>query len=161
MSELSPSDAEKPHRDYGNLRELGFEPETLVANQTPRFTLEDMKAALFSSTFSNPKTLTVKLPQGRTVQVAITKVEPRYNVNSLKLERDKNSPATCYEYPDWYMEGWVVDGVATATAQGLRVRMFVYTGGDESPEPDDMYAQVIPTYSYSEGDIFYVSIPDD
>lgn len=160
MSESNSPSAEAPARD-SKLRELGFEPETLVANLTPRFTLEDIKAALFSTTYSNPKTLPVILPEGRRVQVAITKAEPRYNVNSLKLEADENRPVTCYEYPNWYLEGWVVDGIATATAQGLRVRMFVYTGGDDSPEPDDMYAQVIPTFSYSEGEVFNVFIPDD
>ncbi|MGR6971410.1 hypothetical protein ACU639_17785 [Streptomyces cynarae] len=160
MSAISSSDIGEPTRS-NELRKLGFQPETLVAHQKPRFTIEDIKAALFSTTYSNPKTLTVILPKGHTVQVAITKAEPHYNVNGLKLEADENSPATCYEYPDWYMEGWVVDGIATATAQGLRVRMFVYAHGDDSPEPDDMYAQVIPKYSYSEGEIFSVFIPDN
>lgn len=143
------------------LRELGFQPETLVAHQRPRFTLADVQAALFDTTYSDPKTVTVLLPKGRRVQVAITRAEPRYSLNGLKLEANENSPITSYEYPDWYMEGWVVDGIATATSQGLRVRMFAYACGDDSPELDDMFAQVIPTYSYSEGEVFYVSTPDD
>ncbi|MFJ2213483.1 hypothetical protein ACIQVO_13560 [Streptomyces sp. NPDC101062] len=132
-----------------------------MAQQKPRFTVEDLKAALFTTKYSDPTTLTVMLPKGKTVQVAISKVEPRYSVNRIKLEDDENSPVTSYEYPDWYVEGWVADGNATATSQGLRVRMFAFSCGDESPELDDMYAQIIPTYSYSEGEIFYVHIPHD
>ncbi|MFD4788332.1 hypothetical protein ACFWN1_14980 [Streptomyces sp. NPDC058459] len=151
---------EKPEREYGGrLRKLSFEPGTLAVHQKPRFTIEELKAALFSATYSNPKTVTVKLPQGGTVQVAITRAEPRYEVDKTG-EHPSDSPVIFHEYPDWYLEGWVVDGTATPSAQGLRVRMIAYSCG-ESPELDDMYAQVIPTYECSEGDVFAVSVSDD
>ncbi|MCX4742777.1 hypothetical protein [Streptomyces antibioticus] len=159
MSEPN-STAEPPQRDHDELRQLGFEGGTLVAQSKPRFTVDDLKAALFNTTYGSPKTIPVKLPRGRTVQVVITKAEPRYAPNALKMsDEDYKGPPTCYEYPDWYIEGWVADGIASFDAQGLRVRMFVYACGDDSPELDDMYAQVIPTYPM--GEIFYVTVSDD
>lgn len=151
MSEPISSGAEP--RRKNDLRNLGFEPGTVVADQTPSFTLEDLKTALFSSTYRDPKTLTVTLPEGRTVKVAVSMAEPRYSVT---LDDATHDAPTFYAYPDWYIEGWVDDGLATATAQGLRVRMYAYSGGDDSPELEDMYAQIIPTSSTTEGDVFCV-----
>ncbi|OCC09542.1 hypothetical protein [Streptomyces sp. PTY087I2] len=158
MSELISSDTGKPHRK-NDLRNLGFEPGTVVVDQRCGFTLDDLKTALFSSTYRDPKTLPVALPEGRTVKVAVSLAEPRYAVDLMTMDDDDyHGPVAFYPYPDWYIEGWVDDGIATATAQGLRVRMYVYYGGDRPDDSDlvEMYAQIIPTSGTTEGDIFCV-----
>jgi hypothetical protein len=168
MSEPASLKVHGPHRVYGSyLRDMGFEPGTLVTQSTPRFTIVDLKVALFNTRYNDLVTVPVTLVAGstvHTVQVVISKMEPRYSVNLLRQDAAEGTePDTFFEYPNWYLEGWIRDGLATHTSQGLRVRMYVTCFRDESPEFDDVYAQIIPNHSDSDltQHMFEVSVEDN
>ncbi len=125
---------------YDTMRDKGFEPGTVVLTSRPDFTAEDIKVSAFNTQFSNPKTITIKLYGLGTVQVAITTLRLAFQ------ESDNEEGPGYYETPDWYLEGWIVDGTSTYQSQRARVRAWAYSGDDpENPTLiEEVEAQLIP-----------------
>ncbi|WP_410623212.1 hypothetical protein [Amycolatopsis sp. cmx-8-4] len=128
--------------------EAGAEAGNVVFTSMPDFTVEDMKAAAFDTRHSNPKTIPVKLHRLGTVQVAITTLRLTFQ------ERDDEEVTGYYETPNWYLEGWIVDG--TSTHHDQRVRAYVYSDGpNETVMVEEVEAQVIPERPHPTAHIRY------
>lgn len=130
------------------LREKGFEPGTTLFTSRPAFTIEDMKASAFDTRYSNPKTIPVKLEHGIAVQVAVTVARTVFATNKMGDDH-LDQPTVYFEYPDWYLEGWIVEEGSSYGDQKRRVRAYVYSSGldDRDILVDEVIAQVIPTSS--------------
>lgn len=126
------------------LRRRGFEAGSVVLESLAGFTIDDMTASIVESRRSTPQTVPVALYGLGTAQVAVTGLrlvfnDEAYGVDSESSERD------FIEFPNWYFEGWIVDGDSTYLDQRVRVRGLAYPVGSPNPNAFDIVeAQIIP-----------------
>lgn len=122
-------------------RELGFKPGVVVVSSEPMFTAAELKAALFESTYSNPKTIPVKFDTNRVEHVAVDMVKAIHTKDEL------GTPGSYSETPELYVEGWY-------RSRDQRVRLVVvqsyFEGGVEAVDVQDI--------GKDEGVIYRVSV---
>ena len=82
------------------------------------FTFDDVKAALFESTYSNPKYLEFKLDDhGSTMRVAVEAVRAVYVTYESGLG--------CFKRPDWMIYGWLPKSGYDPHPDIVRVRCYL------------------------------------
>jgi hypothetical protein len=144
------------------MRARGFESGSIVYFATPKFTTDDMKAAVFMTKRSVPKTLPIQLSDTTMVNVAVSMVRPVFSEDECTMEslEEAGTPAkeTLYhENPDWYIEGWAVDAKANDGMQPLRVRAYVFSDNPRDEiRPGMIEAQIIPQNPDPFGQVGYV-----
>ena len=117
--------------NHGNpdmLTRAHFEPGQKVYTFYPEFELTDIKAAIFEGTYRDPKPLTIRMQHSGIVelQVIVKLVEQLYQPF---LEAPGQAPFTCYNEPDWYLEGWVQQSGFNPFEGPLHVRLYVLANG--------------------------------
>jgi hypothetical protein len=127
-------------RSSNELKAKGFEPGTPVyQNLQVRFTVTDLKERL-GSPYDAPRPIYVN-PDDEllgAMPVVITSMTAVYPL----LEGD---PLCCQQYPDWKLEGWVINSGFNPHQGLMRVRMYVFGGDRSNPEAlDDLMIQRIP-----------------
>lgn len=128
------------------LKGYGFKPGVVVSYSEPGFYVDDVKASLFDSTYTSPKTLQIKLSERHYVPVAIDLAR------AVEQEDDTVEPlpgiSLYYETRNWYAEGWI-------QSRSQRVRLYMTTDG---PSIDTIYIQFISDVVEDDGQIYYSSI---
>ncbi|NBM14979.1 hypothetical protein [Streptomyces sp. GC420] len=148
--------------DSDELRARGFESGSIVYFASPKFTTEDMMAAVFMTKRSAPKTLPIQLSDTAIVNVAVSMVRPVFSEDLATMQelKDEGTPAKepiYHENPDWYIEGWAVDMKANDGTQPLRVRAYVFSDNPlDEARPGIIEAQIIPQNPDPFGQIGYV-----
>lgn len=104
-------------REQTQLR--GFDPDVEEFEIFEFFTLEEAKNSLFSSTTWNPIPVYVKYESDSNDRIAVV-IDTARSVYG----------ADPMEYPDWYFEGWVLPSGFVPGMRFKRVRMFVFTLGE-------------------------------
>jgi hypothetical protein len=105
------------------------------------FTLDDVKAALFESTYSNPKYLVFKLDDENTMRVAVEAVRAVYSTYERGLG--------CFERPDWMIYGWLPKSGYDPHPDIVRVRC--YLQADRNGRFEGAEVQHVPTGDTSIG----------
>ncbi|MEU6757575.1 hypothetical protein [Streptomyces sp. NPDC046685] len=128
------------------LKGYGFKPGVVLSYSEPGFYVRDVKASLFESRYSTPKTISVKLSEPYRVPVVIDLAK----AVERKDEAAEVLPgiAVYYEDPDWYAEGWVQN-------RSQRVRLYMTTDG---PSVDGVYVQVISDEPEDDDLIYHATI---
>lgn len=135
------------------LRKQGFEAGSVVLDSRVDFTIGDMAASMFESRQSAPKTVPVRLYGIGTVQVAITILRAVFSDDSY-TDDITPSERDVIEFPNWYFEGWIVDGTSSYVDQRMRVRGYAWPVGSLDPQAIDLtQAQIIPMNPDPEGQI--------
>jgi hypothetical protein len=150
MSEENKPTVPRDQDDDTMLADARFEPGETAYLFWPDFTREDLKAALFQSSHDNPKTLTIRLnlpePIDASVEteMVVRRLDPIYIYETVEGRRQP-----CTPYPDWYIEGELVNETAYGPA-GTVVRIYVIDG-DKNEDYSDAYIQRIPESSDPNG----------
>ncbi|SCE05965.1 hypothetical protein [Streptomyces sp. DvalAA-19] len=119
---------------------------TVFETVFPEFSVDDLTAALFKSSYGAPKTLPIWF-EGAVAQVVVDKVEAVW----VQDAPEPPVPGETYAYhenPDWFVEGWVED-------RALRVRAYVMAGAAD--DISSIYIQRIPPTPDLEGHVNLVS----
>ncbi|MFE1887219.1 hypothetical protein [Streptomyces microflavus] len=85
------------------LVQAGFNPNEVAYMFTPQFTRDDIVAALFESTYSDPRTLDLrlKLPASMAADVSTGVLVEKFK--PIFIYEADGRP--CTDRPDWYIEG--------------------------------------------------------
>ncbi|WP_375384009.1 hypothetical protein [uncultured Microbacterium sp.] len=102
-----------------------------------RFTKEDAIRSLIESTYSAPRTVLIESDDGAVrLPVVLTSATAQYVPFAAHTG---DTPAGCYEQPDWRLEGWVVPSGFNPRQPPAHVRLFI-----PAPFDDTLLWQVIP-----------------
>lgn len=133
------SEDEWTRTESARLRRLRFEAGEPVYQFDIRFTLDDIAQVLLHSPHSQPKTLSIRLRGIGNLQVV---VESLHKVYQTGIIVDAQS-----QFPDLFLEGWVLDTATDYRTPTARVRMCLLLD-DAAATPDDFaegLIQRIPT----------------
>jgi hypothetical protein len=100
-----------------------FLPGVFTSACDVEFTIDDVKAALFESTYSNPKYLEFKLDDTNMMRVAVEAVRAVYTTY--------NEGLGCFETPDWMIYGWLPKSGYDPYPDIARVRCFLSMDQDD------------------------------
>lgn len=139
--------------EAAKLKEQGFESGEPIYTFSPDFTVEDIKASLFDSRYTNPKPLVVGLAEDVHLQVVASLVKPVYGA-LVTLPGSK--PLGCYEAPDWYVEGWLLKSGFDPYPEIVRVRMYLTVPSDGGDLGDVAHIQRIPDSPASDGEMYVI-----
>jgi hypothetical protein len=90
------------------------------------FTLEDAKASLFESTYSRLKPIYLESSDGvERLPVVLDLAQPMFVPAAVT---DSDTPAGCYEQPEWCFRGWVVPSGYSPSDRPARVWIWVAAG---------------------------------
>lgn len=111
-------------------RQLGLEAGETVYNFLPGFNLDEVKAALFGSTYSSPQTLEVKLGEGSpTLRVVVASVTAFYLPHAAHVG---DSPVGVHhDEPNYRIEGWLTKSGFDPYNEVVRVRIVLDWDGRE------------------------------
>jgi hypothetical protein len=129
--------------DERPVHERLFLPDVPTSVCDVEFTIDDVKAALFDSTYSDPNYLEFKLDDhGSTMRVAVEAVRAVYTTY--------NEGLGCFQTPDWMVYGWLPKSGYDPYPDIVRVRCFL------SMDKDDIHiseaeVQRVPTGDTSVG----------
>ncbi|MEU5046853.1 hypothetical protein [Streptomyces griseorubiginosus] len=155
MSEQGSSDTR-----IDDLKAKGFEAGTLVFSFEPRFTVEDLKDAVFNTRYSSRVTIPIRLNHDDLVRVALRQVRVVFDEDG-PINAPADRPKTYHETPDWRFDGWVED--ASSQFNGHPVRGYIVGVGTEAgydDEPCRVYVQLIPDSVDPDGEITYQDVDD-
>lgn len=111
---------------YAMFKEYGFEPGETVYKIYPHLPLEELKEAQYGSTYTDPKTLRIKLSEDEAFNVIVQ------TVSILFIEDvDGNHESGYFLYPNWLVEGWILTSALNRTGDAMRFRMCLegFVGG--------------------------------
>lgn len=147
MSEQGSSDVRT-----SDLRAMGFEAGTVVFSFDPRFTVDDLKAAVFNTLYNRRITIPVQLGYDDLAKVTLYHVHVVFAEDS-PTNAPADRPKTYHETPDWRFEGWVED--ASSRLHGHPVRGYIVGVSDDDTTPSRVYIQLIPGNTDPDGEITY------
>lgn len=146
IPEITPEQRRRFNEDW---KLLGIEPGETVFIIKPSFTLDDVKEALFGSTYTSPRTITVVL--GVPLQVVLTGTRQVYN--SFEY-RSKDKPVGVqYNVPHWVFDGWLLKSGFDPYEEVVRVRLVFQADSDDGTY--DIYFQRVPTNPNPEEEIVF------
>lgn len=123
-----------------NFKAKGFESGETVFEVSSELSLEDVKEALFGSTYADPKTIRIEVHNGKVVfDVVIDTAIQKYHPHQDYIG---DSPLGCWKYPGWYIEGWLLKSGFDPYSKTVRVRM--YLDADSDGDYTEAYIQRIP-----------------
>lgn len=108
-----------------DLKRRGFEPGESVHRFRPEFELGDLQESLFGSTYSLPRHLEMNIGGGVGMLRVVVDCVKQFYLPHAHCVDDK--PLGCYDYPEWYIEGWLLKSGFDPYGEVVRVRMFVQT----------------------------------
>lgn len=125
------------------LRSHGFEGGEPIHEFYSCFRLNEAFAALTESTYSKPIPVYLKSEEHDVnIPVVMTMMKACYQPFAPYLD----SPAGCYETPEWYFEGWILKSGFDTFSGITRVRIYVTDTDPEDPNTSvNVLWQVIPT----------------
>lgn len=162
----APVDIDPIFRDRDvRLRTLGFVPgfpiyevdnlnrrEHEVEPEPERITVEMLKRALFESSYSKPvvvplwyripKDLSQPLPM--VVELAQAFYEPM-------LLRGDERPVGCWEYPGWYLRGYLHKSPFDSSVETIRMHAFLHTQGGTEDISEYLVQLVYTPSDYNDG----------
>ncbi|MFI5888112.1 hypothetical protein [Streptomyces sp. NPDC051554] len=147
MSEQGSSDVRTD-----DLRAMGFEAGTVVFSFDPRFTVDDLKAAVFSTLYNSRVTIPIRLNHDDQVDVALLQVRVVFDEDG-PINAPADRPKTYHETPDWRFEGWIED--ASSRLHGHPVRGYIVGVSDDDTTPSRVYIQLVPNSADPDGEITY------
>lgn len=104
-------------------RAMGFESGESVASYNIDWKLDELKASLFDSTYSNPLPLKIVRDEHEgNLLVVPTSVTAVYRPRIARLT---DKPIGYWERPFWQIDGWIVRTGYDPAAEIVRVRLFV------------------------------------
>lgn len=140
-------------RYYVMLKSYGFEPGETVYKIWPRLSLEELKEAQYDTTYTDPKTLRIKLSEDEAFNVIVQ------TVSTLFIEDvDGEHESGYFLYPNWLVEGWILTSAPRRTGEDMRFRMCLegFTGGKTISEG---WFQRVPKNSSPDDPIRWVELP--
>lgn len=138
----APDDVDPIFQDRdGKLIKLGFVPglpiyEThQVEGGDPPiaepFTVETLKRALFESSYSKPVVVPLRCSDpdnsSRLLPMVVELAQAIYEPMSVRKDE---RPVGCWEYPDWYLRGYLHKSPFDATAETIRMHAYLNTEVD-------------------------------
>lgn len=138
---------------YVRLRSYGFEPGETVYKIWPRLLLEELKEAQYSTTYTNPKTLRIKLSKDEAFNVIVQ------TVSTLFIEDvDREYESGYFPHPNWLVEGWILTSAPNWTGEGMRFRMCLEGFVGETTISEGWF-QRVPKNPDPNGSIRWVELP--
>lgn len=148
MSEQGSSDTRTD-----DLKVMGFEAGTVVFSFDSRFTVDNLKDAVFNTRYSRLVTIPIRLNHDDLVRVALRQVHVVF-VEDGPINTPADRPKTYHETPDWRFDGWVED--ASSQFNGQPVRGYIVGVSDDAdPTPSRVYIQLVPSSADPDGEITY------
>ena len=114
------------------LAAFGFKPGVVISSNEPNFGFADLRDALFESTYSNPKTIPVRIDKVDTLNVLVDSVRAVYVPDDVV--RLPSRAIAYHDNPDWYVEGRI-----RSYTQAVRLYVIASTLHDV----DEVYIQLI------------------
>ncbi|WP_406158250.1 hypothetical protein [Streptomyces canus] len=135
------------------LKAMGFEAGTVVFSSDPRFTVDDLKTAVFSTRYSSRVTVPVQLSHDDLVQVSLHRVHVVFAEDG-PTNAPAERPKTYHETPEWRFDGWVEDVSSRFNGQPVR-GYIVGVSDDTDTTPCRVYIQLISDSADPDGEITY------
>jgi hypothetical protein len=139
-------------RFYAMLKAYGFEPDTTVYKICPFLSLENLKEARYGSTYTDPKTIRVKLSKEESLNVVVLAVSALF----IKDEGGEFSETGYFPHPNWLIEGWVLSSDPTSQVVRVRICLEGFVGETTISEA---WLQRVPKNSDPDGSICWVELP--
>jgi hypothetical protein len=106
-----------------------FDVSRKIFQAEKRFEIEDVIASLTQSTYNHPKYIELELVDIDVIfRIVITTLKSVF----LNHDEDEAKPFGCWEYPEWYAEGWILKSGFDPYGKAVRVRMYIEQPGGGS-----------------------------
>lgn len=138
---MSDQQSDRRAQSEAAFEQRGLEQGAHIHEFMPEFTLDDLKSALFASTYSAPQPLPVNLDDAAaTLRVVVVSVTQIYIARTVEVT---DGPLGCYEHPSWRIEGWLMKSGFDPYDEVVRVRIVIDTK-EALDEWDQAYIQRVP-----------------
>ena len=131
---------------------MGFEAGESIHQFTPRFSKQELRAALFDSTYNGPIALAIETDGSVHLKVIVALVKTVYIPNVVALN---DSPLGCWQLPDFYLEGWLLKSGFDPYNEVVQVRAILRTQDSDDGSFDVGYIQRVPASPNPDGPLVF------